>query len=319
MKRPYFLLLLFTAFSISTFAGTGLTPNATFDNPRAQFEVKSLKKFRSSDTILVPSLYLHTLVEGRYTQSNRNAHAKAKYALTNASPALGTELATLIYRDLIEKLEQSGWKVLTYEDTKDHPGWAELNMIEDHKALGIPGFDFNFGHGKQTWMTSLPKDGYPAKPQRIGTPGSPNLHKIHTRVAKDLGANLLFPVFRFDGPVAYGSKVRGYKRRSAKAGIAAVMDLAYIHSGFYSRKGAWGGVNGKKSVRVSENIGSIQKVEESQSENVSLFTFETFRSISRGDYQVTLDLEEYKRAILQAATDYNTLLVDALDAVGPKG
>jgi len=319
MKQSVSVFLVIAAFTCFSIAGTGLTPNDTFTNPKAQLEIKSIKKFKGSDTILVPAIYLHTLVEGAYTQSNKNAHAKAKYALTNLSPELGREMATVIYRDLVQKLKTSGWKVLTYQDTKAHPGWAKLDRIEPFKGLGVPGFDFNFGHGKQIWMTTLPEGGFPAEPLKRGAPGSANIHKIHTKVAKDLGANLLFPVFRFDGPVAYGSKSRGYKRRSASANIVPAMDLAYIHSGFYSKKAAWGGVNATKAIRVSENIGTIQQVEASRSDNMSFFTFETFRTISKGDYQVTLDLEAYRKAIIQSATDYNTILVEALKAALPNG
>ena len=319
VKPTVSTILAMIVFMLPTMAGNGLTPNNTFKNPKAQFEVKSIKKFKSSDTILVPTLYLHTLVEGAYTQSNKNAHAKAKYAITNLSPELGAELATAIYQDLIQKLKASGWKVLTYADTKDHPGWQKLKQIQPHKELGVPGFDFNFGHGNQLWMTSLPQGSFLASPIKIGNPGSANLHKIHTKIAKDLGVNLLFPVFRYDGPVAYGTKSRGYKRKSASANIAPVLDLAYVHSGFYSQKAAWGGVNSKESVRVSENIGSILEVGSSQSKDVSLFTFDTFRSIAKGDYQVTLDLDVYKNAILKSATDYNSLLVEALKEAKPNG
>ncbi len=300
-------------------AGGHLSPSPTFDNPTKQFEIKNIKKFKGSDTILIPSLYLNLLVEGKYTQSNRGAHAKAKYALTNLDPEFANQMATSIYQDLVKKLKASGWKVLTYNDTRDHPGWAALDEIKDHKKLGIPGYGSNLGNGGQLWMIALPDNGFRAQPLKVGDSGAPNIHKIHTKVARDIGANMLFPVYRYDGPVVFGTKSSGYKKKRASAEIIPAMNLASIQSGFYSKKGAWGGINAKQTFRVSEKIGSIQEVDASKSKDISLFTFQTFRSISKGDFQVTLDLEEYKRAILQSASDYNSLLVEGLKAALPNG
>lgn len=309
-----FCFLLFTA---AATAGPGLTPNTTFDNPKRQFDVDKIQKFRDSDTILVPSFYLHTLVEGAYKSSNGGAHAKAKFSVTNLSPEVGTELVTALYHDLIDKLRADGWKVLTYADVADHAGWAACKTIEPHKELGVPGFDHNFGHGKQVWMTSQPPEGYQAQPLKIGLPGTPDLFKFHGKVAKPLGANLLLPVLRFDGPVGYGSKSRGFNRRSAEAGVTPVMNLAIANSGFYSVKGAWGGVNAKEAIQVADNIGTIELLDSEDSKDVSLYSFNTFRSISKGDYRVTLNLDAYKQAVLQAGRDYNSLLVEALSAARP--
>ncbi len=318
MFKKLSISILVFAVSCSAFAGVKLAPSDSFVNPNKQFAVKGIKKFAKSDTILLPMIYLHTLVQGIHKESKGGAHAKAEFSISNLSPDLGTELATEIHQDLVLKLRASGWKVLTYEDVKDHAGWSKLKRARPEKVIGVDGFKNNLGFGDQYWMTSYPEGTPNLQNQSFGVKGAADLHNIHTKVAKAIGANLLFPVLRFDSPVAYGSSGRGYKNTKASASVIPAMDLGYAHSGFYSVKGAWGGVDLKSSVRVSESVGSITKVDESSSQDVSLFTFKTFRSIAKGDYLMTLDETAYKKTILKVAKDYNDLLVSALKDAAPQ-
>ncbi len=318
MIRKLFISLFILAVSGTSAAGSNLLPNDSFDTPNKQFHVKGIKKFGKSDTILLPMIYLHTLVQGTHKQSKGGAHAKAEFSVSNLSPDLGAELATEIHHDLVLKLRSSGWTVLTYEDVKDHAGWSKLKRARPEKVIGVDGFKNNLGFGDQYWMTSYPKGTPNLKTQSFGAKGAADLHSVHTKVAKKIGANLLFPVLRFDSPVAYGSSGRGYKKTKASASVIPAMELGYAHSGFYSVKGAWGGVDLKSSVRISESVGSITKVDESSGKDVSLFTFKTFRSIAKGDYVMTLDEAAYRNTILKVAKDYNDLLVSALKVVAPK-
>ncbi len=315
MMKSLSALLFLSVFLFGNAQAAKLTPNATFSNPDKQLEVKGTDAFKKSNTILVPGIMLHTLVEGRHTQSKGGAHAKAKYALTNLSPQLGEELATEIYNDLVSKLKASGWKVLTYDETKDHAGWAKVKTAENFKEIGTPGFSGNYGHGAISWMTSYPKNGVKAEVQAGGL--SPTF-AVHSKVAKNLNANLLFPAIRFDAPVAWGSSDRGYSNVSASAGVIPAMNLTMLSAGLTNSKGAWGWVDLKAHQRVAENVGVIAVADKSSSSDVSLFNFQTFRSISKGDYLMTLNEAEYKKAILQTAFDYNSLLVEALKPALPK-
>ncbi len=313
LKATVFLLSIFLFGN--TCAGVKLTPNETFTNPKKQLEVSGIKRFQKSDTILVPGIMLHALVEGQHKASKGGAHAKANFAISNLSPELGEAMATEIYTDLVTKLIASGWKIITYEDSKDHKGWGKIAAPKNLKVTGLPGLAGTPGFSKNVWMTSYPSNGAKIA---AGKTGEAPIHKIHGEVAKSLKANLLFPIFRYDGPVGYGSTGKGYKKSTASAGISPAMDLNKIRSGFYNVKGGFGWISLKDGLRVSENIGDIEQVNGSSSANTSLFSFETFRSVAKGDYLLTLNEAEYKKAILQSATDYNTLLVEALIPALPK-
>jgi hypothetical protein len=314
MIKKLLTATLITTLAVTAHAGK-LTPNQTFQNPDKQLEVKGADAFKKSDTILLPGIFLQTLAEGRHTQSKGGSHAKATYAITNLSPQQGEEMATEIYNDLVSKLKASGWKVLTYEDTKSNPAWAKLKTAENLKDIGTPGFTGNYGYGPIVWMTSHPANGFKAE---IAGGGLAPGHNLWNKVAKPLNANLLFPVIRFDAPVAFGSSDRGYSSVSSSAGVIPAMNLSFISAGIIGAKGAWGSAEFRGGMRVSENVGEITVANQSSSKDISLFNFETFRSISKGDYLMTLNEDEYRKTIMQVATDYNTLLVESLKEALPK-
>jgi len=168
------------------------------------------------------------------------------------------------------------------------------------------------------YMTATPEGTPYFAPQKVGLPGAPNLHKVHSKIAKKVDANLLMPTYRFNAPVAYGDTGRGYKKSVAQANVAPALDLVQADSGFYSVKGAWGGLTLEEPVRLAESVGSITQIDSSTSQDVALFTFDTFRSIAKGEYAFTLDLDAYKAAVLKAATDFNSVLVEELKVAAPK-
>lgn len=291
-----------------------LPATSTFKTPNDTLAVDGIGKFGSSDTILVPSIYLHLLTKGTYKQSKGGAHARATFAVTNMDPALGTELASAIHADLVGKLEASGWKVLTYADTQDQR-WDKVDKAGVNKELDAPGHDMNLGFGKQYWLTFSP-EGVPVfDPMTFGTPGSPDVHGIHRKIARKVDANLLFPVYRFNAPIPYGETSRGYKKNRAEVNVMPGLELAYADSGQYSVKGAWGWVRLEEPVRLADDVGSVTEVTSSNEKNYILGTGTAFRSIGKGDYSMSLDLDKYKAEILKAAKDYNTSLVAALEPV----
>src|SRR5690606_31455795 len=91
----------------------------------------------------------------------------------------------------------------------------------------------------------------------IAAGGLAPTHPVHTKVAKSLKANLLFPVIRFDSPIAFGSSDKGYSSVSSSAGVIPAMNLSYISAGFTSAKGSWGWVDLKGSIRVAESVGDL--------------------------------------------------------------
>jgi hypothetical protein len=192
------VLTVIGALLLTAYSSTGLA-NDTFDNPRKQFEIK-LKKFNQSPKILVPGYYLHTLTEGEHKRSNWGAHAKAHYYVTNLSPALGSELATELHRDLVEKLRATGWEVLTWDDVADLD-WSSLGEQPALKQIGLPGFKYNVGFGNTYYMTSVPEGMPVMKSPKMGVPGAPDLFKM-LKIAAPTEANILYPNLRFDAPLA---------------------------------------------------------------------------------------------------------------------
>jgi hypothetical protein len=288
--------------------------NDTFSEPNKQLTVKAVGKFGKSKKILVPAVYLHALSQGKYKQSKGGAHAKVTFAVTNLSPEVGTELATAIHADLVQKLENSGWEVLTYSDTRDQ-SWDKIDTADDHKRLGAPGHGMNRGYGKQYWMTFTPESVPVFEPASLGIPGTPKVHRIYNKIARKVDANVIFPTYRFNAPVPYGETSRGYKKNRAEANVAPALELAFADGGMYSVKAAPVWVQRDEPLRLSNNVGTLTQVSQSTQKDHTLFTWNTFRSIAKGDYAMKLDLDLYQQEVMQAAKDYNSALVAALEPV----
>lgn len=319
MRLFSMICLVVSLFSSSlSYAGNSLPVTDTFPEPDKQFKVSGIKYLKKSDTIVVPSMYLHTLVEGTHHESKNGAHARVNYAVTNLGPELGEEIATLIYDDLIAKLKASGWKVLTYEDTKDQADWEKIGIADPLKQIGVEGYKWNWGYGDQYWMTSYPKGTPHFAPLKIGAPGTPDIFKITKKVGKKLDANVLFPVYTFAAPIAYGSTDRGYKKSTAEAALAPKLSLYYVGGNFMNPKAAGGVVQLKEAIDVADNVGTAERVEEVNQQDTSLFSFNVFRSVAKGDYAFTLDTESFKNAIVKTGKDFNTLLVAAYQEALPK-
>jgi hypothetical protein len=307
------VLTVIGALLLTAYSSTGLA-NDTFDNPRKQFEIK-LKKFNQSPKILVPGYYLHTLTEGEHKRSNWGAHAKAHYYVTNLSPALGSELATELHRDLVEKLRATGWEVLTWDDVADLD-WSSLGEQPALKQIGLPGFKYNVGFGNTYFMTSVPEGMPVMKSPKMGVPGAPDLFKM-LKIAAPTEANILYPNLRFDAPLGYGDKGSGYKNTYAEAKVAPVLELAWADAGSMTKKAAASFLRLRQPVRLSENIGTLTEVSSETQEDLALFTYDTFRSVARGEYSFRLDLDAYRAAVLKAGRDFNSLLVAELQAALP--
>ncbi len=294
-----------------------MSANTTFDKPDEQLNAWGVDLFTSSKTILVPTSYVQTLVHGEQKASNNGAHSKVNVTVKGMTEQLGQELATILHQDLVSRLRDSGWNVLTYKDIKSNPevagDLADIDIMKLDKDLGFVGFETNYaGAGDKIWLLSSPK-GVPVFDFDF-TGTNPPIVDFES-IGREIGANPIIPRYVFMAPVMYSETSDGYKRSTASAGLVPAMEMLH---GFSYIMYPYGSVYTKQTIRLSENIGDIKKVSSSSSDDRSLFVGNIFRSMSKGEYVMTLDVTAYKKAALQAGKDLNKVAVEAINAALPQ-
>jgi len=320
MVSPLFLALV--ACMMTACGGSlpvKMSANTTFDKPDEQLSVngRGIDMFTSSKTIMVPGVYVQTMVRGEQKASNNGAHSKTSVVVKGITNELGQTLATALYQDLIKRLRDSGWTVLTYQDIKSDPKVAEDVADIDHmpfdKDLGFIGFEKDYtGRGDKTWMMSSPK-GIPVFDFDF-TGNWPPISDFE-KIGRAIGATPVLPRYVFTAPVMYSETGRGYKRSIAKTGLVPAMEM---RGGYSYIIYPYGSIAINHNMRLSENIGTIEKVSASSSENRTLFIGNVFRTMSKGSYVMNLDIPAYKKAALQAGKDLNKAAVEAINAALPK-
>lgn len=288
-----------------------MTGNPTFDAPESQINVDGVGELTDSNKILVPSNWVQSMVSGEQKAYRNGAHAKATVHIGGMTSELGEEIASALYQDLIEKLENDGWQVMTYADIRNHPDLADIDLMEVDEDYGFTGVEKDYtGQGDKVWMYSSPS----ATPtyDLDFTGNHPPMTDFHA-IAKDMGANLVWPRYMFVTPVMYSEDARGYKKSYASVGLLPALELNknYSMMKFHGEGGGWGQLSPTVNRRLDDSVGEISQISESQTEDRTLFVFDVFRSMSKGDYSMKLDRDAFKQAALKAGKDLNTLTVEA--------
>lgn len=291
-----------------------MNANSTFSNPAEQVGVNGISSLTESKKILVPSNWVQTMVSGEQKSYKDGAHAKANVHIGGMTSQLGEEIATELYDDLVTKLRNDGWEVFTFEDIKNNSDVVDIDRMEVDKDYGFTGIEKDYtGQGDKVWMFSSPASAPTFDLDFTGIqPPTSDLHSI----ARSLGAHMVWPRYMFVTPIMYSETASGYKKNYASVGLVPAVELNHSFSSinFNSLKGGWGAIKPNEVKRIADNVGEIEELSASQSQDVALFSFNVFRSMSKGDYKMILNQSAFKDATVKAGKDLNSLAVDAFNA-----
>lgn len=315
LRQRLFLFLfglsVFMACSVAAQAQSGT--GGTFENPAKQLKGDGLKLLGSGNTILIPMVYSENLIAGVHKASKGGAHAKVTAANAGITPELGTRLADDLLADLVARIRARGRDVLLYADVKDRPELAAVKELAPDKKYQVPMISVNVGYGDMDYLVSAPS-GQPIYTRANKVAYDAGAAMRFAKLARAVDAIVVVPTYRFQAPVLYGSTNLSISKDYAEVGISPSMILAFGGFQLLSAKGDWGSymMDGVETIGLADSVGTLQKTEDAQSTDTSLFDFSTFRSMAKKGYILTVDTDAYYTAAMKAGQDLNTLFASQL-------
>lgn len=281
-------------------------------------------------TVLVPTVYLVLLTDGRvsaskqagmFQQGSGSARASANYRVSGLDKAYAQRLAQAAYDDFVTRMRQAGYKVLTYADvsTRDYIQSAQ----RESAANALP----TESEGGINYIVATPTDEQHFKG---GLAGGLFNQFISLGKSKVTDATVIIPRYVFHAPQAWGESSRGYKSVSAEANVAPGMNMwtasAHWLGAPKSRmmRGIPGVATKSQLINATETAGTLAKTADTtpQAANAisaglgSLFGGGAIQS-SSGEYQLTIDRQAYAQGIMNGVSSFNAEVAKAATSAKP--
>ncbi|MBL8307806.1 MAG: hypothetical protein JNM33_14005 [Rubrivivax sp.] len=285
----------------------------------------------TNKTLLVPTLYLSLLTEGRvsagkqsgfFSGGNATARAAASYKVAGLDKAYAQQLAQAAYDDFVAQLRQAGYTVLTYADVKDREVLRGAQRDASAGPLGLP----TSSEGGNSYILAAPSDEQLFKSGFAGGAFSEFQSGGKSRITD---ATIVIPHFTFNAPQAWTETSSGYKSVSAEANIAEGMNLLWARAHWMGQpksrmmRGIPGVATKAQVVNVSEKAGAVTKTADTtpQTANavstvLSLFGAGNVQR-SSSEYLLTIDREAYARGVLNGVRSFNAEVARAAAAATP--
>jgi hypothetical protein len=283
----------------------------------------------SQKTVVVPTLYLSLLTEGKVTavkqsgifsSSNNTARASAAYKVAGLDKAYVQQLAQAAYDDFVGQLRQAGYTVLTYADIKDREFVRAAKRDTDLGPLGLP----TSSEGSNTMVTVAPSDEQLFKSGFAGGVFSEFQSGGKSRFTD---ATLIIPQYSFHAPQAWAEGSAGYRSVSAEANVAEGMNMAWARAPWMGQpkvrimRGMPGVATKAMVVNVTEKAGSVAKTADTTpdaanalSSVLNLLSGSGAIKRSSGDYLLTIDREAYTRGVMTGVRGFNAEVARAAAA-----
>lgn len=285
----------------------------------------------SQKTLVVPTLYLTLLTEGKvaatkqsgmFSGGNATARASAAYKVAGLDKAFAQQLAKAAYEDFVAQLRQAGYTVLTYADVKDRDHVRAAQRDTAAGALGLP----ERSEGGNAFITAAPSDEQLFK---SGFAGGEFSEFISGGKPRFTDATLVIPHFTFHAPQAWAEGARGYKSVSAEANVAEGMNMFQARAHWMGQpksrmmRGIPGVATKAQVINVTEKAGTLSKVADTtpQAANALGSVLSVFGAgniqRSGSEYLLTIDREAYSRGVLNGVRSFNAEVARAAAAATP--
>lgn len=282
-------------------------------------------------TLLVPTLYLSLLVEGKvsavkqsglFSGGSNTARASAAYKVAGLDKAYVQALAQAAYEDFIAQLRQAGYTVLSYADVKDRELFRAAQRDSGKGPMGLP----TSSEGGNSLVTAAPSD---EQMFASGFAGGAFSEFIGGGKSKVNDATIIIPHFTFHAPQAWAQGGEGYKRISAEANVAEGMNMVSARAYWMGQpkvrmmRGIPGVATKAMVINVTEKAGSLAKAADTtpQAANALSSVLSIFGggSIQRSsaEYVLTVDREAFRAGVMHGVRSFNAEVAKAAAAATP--
>jgi hypothetical protein len=270
-------------------------------------------------TLIVPTAYVAVLVQGRvaatkqsglFSGGNNSVGASASYRVAGLDKAYLQNLARAAHEDLVARLRQAGYTVLTWADVKDREVFRNAQRETTVGPLGLPTRTL----GNDQYVVAAPSDEQHFK---SALAGGDFAEFIQYGKAKITDATLILPQYTVMAPQAWAGGSSGYKSISAEANVAEGMNMVQAQAHWMGQpksrmmRGA-PGVTSYGHVKLADKVGSVAKTADTTSQGGnaiagalgSLFGSGSVQR-SSGEYLLTIDPALYAQTLLGGVRSFN--------------
>jgi len=291
-------------------------------NPAGHVVTDGAKVFRSSDTLLVPTLYLRVATDGSVFATkgagSSTASAKGAFTVHGLEKSALHALATQLYAQFVQQLKADGWKVLTYDDIKDDPEVVKMERRSGEGALSLP--MEKTADARTHYAVATPSDPQNFKPAMQG------LHWSFRHVGKARNATVIVPHIDIVAPQVWGETRKGYSSASAKVNTAPGMNMNNAMILVLTAKGGGGVVMKTKYpvVNASENVGAFVDAKDKTpsaangiSKGLSILGGGGSINRSSSAYQFAIDPQAFSAGVMRAGGGFLSHVAKVIAAEKP--
>lgn len=304
-------------------APPGLTPKTAVVNPEDLLD--------SQKTVVVPTLYLTLLTDGRVAAAkqsglfggNNSVKAAASYQVAGLDKAFAQQLAQAAYDDFVGRLRAAGYTVLTYADVKDREFVRGARRETEAGPMGLP----TFSEGGNNYVVATPSD---EQFFRKGLGGGWFAEFLGGGKNLFTDATLIIPTYTFHAPQAWTDTSAGYKSISAEANVAEGMNLWTANAHWVGQpksrmmRGIPGVATREQLINVTEKAGSVVKAEDTtpQAANVVSGLLSALSGAGRitassALYRLTVDRAAYSQGVMNGVRAFNAEVAKAAAEARP--
>lgn len=287
----------------------------------------------SNKTLVIPTLYVSVLTDGGvaaskrsgfFSSSNNVAKASAKYKVVGLDKAYLQDLAQAAYDDLVGQLRQAGYTVLTYAEVKDREFLKAAVRDTAFGPLGLP----VKSEGGNNFVIAAPSD---AQLFKSGFAGGDLAEFQSGGKSRFTDATLLFPVYTFVSPQAWGEGSTGYKSVSAEVNVAEGMNLQSARVTWMGQPrvrmmtGIPGVATKQQVINTTEKAGTLTMVADTTpqaanavSQVLNIFGGGGVIKSNSSEWQLAIDRDAYRKGVLNGAQAFNAEVAKAAAAATPK-
>lgn len=280
----------------------------------------------SQKTLVVPTVYLTLLVDGRvaatkqsglFSGGNNSAKAAASYQVEGLDKAYAQQLAQAAYDDVVAQLRGAGYTVLTWADIKDREMVRSLARDTSTGPMGLPTVSENGNN----YVIATPSDEQFFK-KGLGGGWFAEFQQGGKNRFTD--ATLIIPTYTIHAPQAWTGTSAGYKTISAEANVAEGMNLWVANAHWMGQpksrmmRGIPGVATKQQVINVTEKAGTVSKAADTtpQAANVvsgllGALTGSGSISASSGLYKLAIDREAYSQGVMNGVRAFNAELAKA--------
>ncbi|MBK7907875.1 MAG: hypothetical protein IPJ78_15130 [Gemmatimonadetes bacterium] len=271
------------------------------------------RSLRDLKKVIVPTIVVRYALRGSLFVVNQGrgatARAKGRFVVAGLEKEYLQELSKRLYDDVVARLREAGYEVLTYDDLKDIPEVQRMPRYTADADWGMP--TVNPPGGDIEYAMAFPSDAQAIDPPMQGYGWG------FRKVMKDLNAGIVVPEYTIDAPIMGGETDRSISSRSASVNIRPRMRMIAMTT-YTTEKLGGGGFQMKRHMEnLGGDVGQVASVEDASprvanalSRSLSILSGSADMQTSSTNYGMKVDREAYTAQFLRATVSWNTEVIN---------